>query len=223
MRWPFLFKIACMKMPVRFLLLDCAALLISVLVLGCTNKGTPTGTPVPATNSQTSIPVVISRSPRLLSNKEVEDLVSGEFRIVSKIQEIPAVVKDSFINFVDWGAEGRFAVLEQSKKAEALKTYHLSLDMADPGQRMNQDFIEPGVPNRRLVLCGYSESAAIVLYEQGGYVETKRLVVFKFGQNPGAWQAVLRDETASLVEIKTDLHQRLYTVEIPTPPVKNPG
>ena len=88
---------------------------------------------------------------------------------------------------------------------------------------MNEDMIEEGVPNRRLVLSAYSDTSALVLYQQGGYVGTERLVILRFGHNPGSWEAVLKDyETKSLDGIRDTLRRHRYTHFLPTPPIQNP-
>jgi len=167
--------------------------------------------------------VVVSKPQRILADDEIEALIAQRFQLVYKVQEIPDVVKDSFANFVDWGVEGTLSKPETKAQWEATKRQLPSLRMADPGQRMNEDVLEPGVPNRRLVLCAFSDTSALVLYEQGGYVGTERLVIFRFGQNPGSWEAVLKDyETKSLDGIRDAWHRRRYTRFLPTPPVQNP-
>ena len=178
---------------------------------------------VPLSNASMRTPVVVSKPPRTLTEAEIAALIAQRFQLVYKVQQIPNVVKDSFTNFVDWGVEGTLSKPETKAQWEATKRQLPPLRMADPGQRMNEDVIEEGVPNRRLVFCAYSDTSALVLYQQGGYVGTERLVIFRFGKNPGAWAAILKDyETNSLEGIQDTFRRHRYTLSLPKPPVQNP-
>jgi hypothetical protein len=135
----------------------------------------------------------VPQHPHALSENEVKAVLAQDFRIVYKVEQIPDAVRTSFINVVDSGREDslsdpktRNKDFNEQWKREAQKRPLPPLQMADPGQAMGSDVVMPGVPNRRLVLCGYSKSAALVLFEQGGYVDTVRLVVFDF-QRSAAW------------------------------------
>ena len=99
----------------------------------------------------------------------------------------------------------------KKKDWEEFKAKLPPLRMADPGQRMDEDAIEEGVPNRRLVLCGVSKTAALVFYEQGGYVGTQRIAVFRFEPSVGASGALLDGfDARTLDDIRNAIHRRRY-------------
>jgi hypothetical protein len=175
------------------------------------------------TVSKPAEPVVISKPPRILNDVEIQAIQVQKLQVVYTVQQIPDVVRDSFVNFVDWGVEGTLSKLETRPRLQSVKRPLASLEMANPDERMNEDVIEPGIPNRRLVLCAFSETSALVLYQQGGYVGTERLVIFSFGKSSGAWAATLVDyKTGSLEAILDALRRHRYSLSIPKPPVQNP-
>jgi hypothetical protein len=136
----------------------------------------------------------VPENAHVLADSEVETVLEQKFELVFKVRKIPDAVIESFNNFVDG-------------KVEPLSP----LRMADPQERMSTDDLTEGRPNRRLVLCAFSTAAGLVLYEQGGYVTTRRLVVFDFGKNPGAWGANLNAYTANTLEaIREAVRQHQY-------------
>ncbi len=78
--------------------------------------------------------------------------------------------------------------------------------MADPGEVINSDAIVPGRLSRRLVFLGLSDDSAVLLYEQGGYVGTRNVVVFWFESGGRDWGATLNDVPKDLSALKGVVH-----------------
>jgi hypothetical protein len=75
----------------------------------------------------------------------------------------------------------------------------LPFDMNDPGRPMSTDYIISGVPSRRLVFAGVGDNVAVILYEQGGYVDTLNATVFSYVNGGGAWGAILDNRSVDSV------------------------
>jgi hypothetical protein len=110
----------------------------------------------------------IPKNARVLGTPEVSSLLGSQFVLVRKVRLLPVALKQSFTNFTS-----------------------LQLDMSDPGERIGTDFVVPGVPSRRLVFAGVNGSAAVLVYDQGGYATTRNAVVFSFENGGAAWGAFL--------------------------------
>ncbi len=112
----------------------------------------------------------------------------GDFTIVRKVSE----------------------VLE-SMKADYIELTGQPFDMANPGERMATDVIEPGVPHTRLVLAGLASDREVLLYELGGFASFREVLVVIHGSGGGAWSASLDDRSVdSVTGLNTAIQQGKY-------------
>ena len=79
--------------------------------------------------------VPIPKGAARISAAVLRQLTSSDFTVVTDLRYLPAPVKESFCNVEDCNyASTKF-------------------DMVNPGETMSTDYILPGVPNKRLILC----------------------------------------------------------------------
>jgi hypothetical protein len=104
-----------------------------------------------------------------LNEADIEKVLGVEqFSIVRRVSQVPISITESFSNFTQ-----------------------RPFDLANPGEQISSDEIEPGKSSRRLVFLGLSKDSAVLVYEQGGYVDTCAAVVFWFEDGGRDWGATL--------------------------------
>jgi hypothetical protein len=125
----------------------------------------------PRINLGTDVKPIPKNAPTL-DTVDIEKILGvKQFRVIRHISQVPQVVKESFSNFAD-----------------------IPFDLADPGERISDDVVVPGMSSRRLVFLGVSDDSAVIYYEQGGIVRSLNVVVFWFGDGGRGWGAVLEHE-----------------------------
>jgi hypothetical protein len=121
----------------------------------------------------------VPRNVPTLNEADIEKLLGVEqFRIVRGVRQVPITIKESFSNFTK-----------------------LPFDLANPGEEISSDAIIPGRSSRRLVFLALSEDSAVLVYEQGGYIDTLSAVIFWFGDGGRDWGTTLNsrpDDISSL-------------------------
>lgn len=105
-----------------------------------------------------------------LNEADIEKMLGVEqFRVVRRVGQIPNVVKESFSSFTQ-----------------------LPFDLVDPGEQIKNDGVMPAAKSpRRLVFLGLSRDSAILVYEQGGFVDVCNIVAFWFEEGERGWAAQL--------------------------------
>jgi hypothetical protein len=107
---------------------------------------------------------------RILKLDEVEQTLHSNFTTVRKVSQVSEATKADYIDLTGQ-----------------------QFDMANPGERMATDVIEPGIPNTRLVLAGQAGDREVLIYESGGFVSFLNVIVAIHGTGGGAWSASLDD------------------------------
>jgi hypothetical protein len=111
----------------------------------------------------------ISKNAATLDAVDIEKILGVEqFRVIKRVEEVPAVIKTSFSNITGQ-----------------------PFDLAEPGEQRSSDMIIPGKSSRRLVFLGVSSDSAVLFFEQGGFVGTFNTVVFWFGDGGRDWGGTL--------------------------------
>ena len=78
-----------------------------------------------------------------LSPAEVEDILSANFVMIRRVQQVPAAVKADY------------AALSNEP-----------FEMVNPGQTRSTDVIIPGVPNKELVFVGLAGDCAVLMFKR---------------------------------------------------------
>ena len=117
---------------------------------------------------------------------EKEHRLDGQFKLVSKTEDIPANVKHAFSKI---SREPSFA-------------------MANPGKEFQAtDYvIDRALPWRRLVFAGAQDEKWIVHYEHGGYAHSYYVTAFKVNSHGEAnfeWGCSVRGVAKTLEELRT--------------------
>lgn len=115
--------------------------------------------------------------PDRLTTAEVEDILSANFTIVRKVEEVPTPVKNDY----------------------TAVTHH-QFGMVNDGEPVSTDMIIPGVPNKRLVLVGVADQNAVLIYELFGLTGEVKVLVFSHKGGTGVWEATLNDSSVTTVE-----------------------
>jgi hypothetical protein len=107
-----------------------------------------------------------------LTTAEVEDILTADFNLIRRIQQIPAPVKADYTAFANEPFE-----------------------MVNPGQTRSTDGIIPGIPNKELVLVGLAGNSAVLIFKRGGLWDTTNAAVFSHRGNGGVWGARIDDHS----------------------------
>lgn len=107
-----------------------------------------------------------------LTTAEVEEILSGDFRLIRRVQQIPVPVKADYTALAN----------------EPFK-------MVNPGQTRSTDAIIPGVPNKELVLVGLADGSAVLIFKRGGFFDTTNAAVFSHRGIGGMWCARTDDNS----------------------------
>jgi hypothetical protein len=110
--------------------------------------------PTPAQSPQTSYTPPF----RTLSANEKAHILDGQFSIEKNVNQLPDALKSEFARLA---GESEFK-------------------MANPGQEYQSTdvVVRPGLPRRRLLFAGKSDSKIFVLYEEGGIGHSYHVAVF---------------------------------------------
>jgi hypothetical protein len=126
---------------------------------------------------------------RALRLEEVEQTLQSNLTVVRSTGQVPEAVKEDYSDLTG----------EQ-------------FDMANPGEPMNDDVIEPGIPNRRLVLVGLGSDRDVLVYQNGGFVSTLNVIVVIHGVWGGAWGARFEDYSIDNVSgLNAAIHESKFT------------
>ncbi len=123
-----------------------------------------------------------------LTTAEVEDILSADFSLIRKVQQIPAPVKADYTALAN----------------EPFK-------MVNPGQTRSTDAIIPGVPNKELVLVGLAGSNAVLIFNRGGLFDTTNVVVFSHRGTGGVWCARIDDNSVQdIAALRNAVHNHRF-------------
>jgi hypothetical protein len=113
--------------------------------------------PVFADNARNDLPLQFHT---VLSQKEKQHVLDGQFTILASAQAVPSFLKRAF----------------------AVVTGEPQFALANPGERYQETdvFYEPRLPSRRLVFAGASDRRWFVHYEHGGLGRYYAVVIFEF-------------------------------------------
>ncbi|MBS1803732.1 MAG: hypothetical protein JST28_10225 [Acidobacteria bacterium] len=114
----------------------------------------------------------LPKNARTLTSAEVDEILSANFQVIRRVQQIPPEVK-----------------------ADYTTLSNEPFTMVNPGQKRSTDGIIPGVPNKKLVLVGLAGERAVLIFKRGGLEDTTNAAVFSHRGNGGVWTARLRDNS----------------------------
>lgn len=112
----------------------------------------------------------LPKSARTLDSAEVEKMLSDNFVLIRKVQQVPAAVK-----------------------ADYTVVSNEPFEMVNPGQTRSTDVIIPGVPNKQLVFVGLAGDCAVLMFKRGGLADTTNAAVFSHRGMGGVWTARIDD------------------------------
>lgn len=125
-----------------------------------------------------------------LNEADIEKVLGMEnFRVVRRVRQVPVAVKESFSNFTE-----------------------LPFDLVDPGEEISSDDMAAGRSSRRLVFLGLSSESAVLVYEQGGFVDTCNAVVFWYGDGGRGWAVRLHRRPRNISSLKAVVQKGMFDV-----------
>lgn len=130
----------------------------------------------------------IPKSAPALTTVEVEDILSADFSVIRRVQQIPAPVKADYT-----------AIANEP------------FEMVNPGQTRSTDAIIPGVPNKELVLVGLAGNNAVLVFKRGGLFDTTNVAVFSHRGTGGVWSARIDDNSVQdIAALRIAVHNRRF-------------
>src|SRR5579862_2252415 len=114
----------------------------------------------------------LPKSARALTPAEVEQILSADFRLIRRVQQIPAAVKADYT-----------AVASEP------------FEMVNPEQTRSTDAVIPGVPNKELVCVGLADDSEVLIFKRGGLYDTTNAAVFSHKGTGGVWTARMNDNS----------------------------
>jgi hypothetical protein len=119
-----------------------------------------------------------------LTTAEVQNILTADFNLIRRVQQIPAPVKADYTAFANEPFE-----------------------MVNPGQTRSTDGIIPGVPNKELVLVGLTGNCAVLIFKRGGLSDTTNAAVFSHSGTGGVWGARIDDNSVhDIAALRNALH-----------------
>ena len=112
----------------------------------------------------------LPKSARALTPAEVENLLSANFTLIRRVQQIPA-----------------------AGKADYTALANEPFEIVNPGHPRSTDVIIPGVPNKELVFVGLAGDCAVLMFKRGGLADTTNAAVFSHSGTGGVWTARIDD------------------------------
>ena len=130
----------------------------------------------------------LPKSAHALTPAEVEQILSADFILIRRVQQIPAPVKADYTAFANEPFE-----------------------MVNPGQTRSTDAIIPGVPNKELVFVGLAERNAVLVFKRGGLFDTTNAAVFSHSGTGGVWTARIDDSSGQdIAALRNAVHNRRF-------------
>lgn len=147
----------------------------------------------------------LPKDARQLTNAEVEEILTADFILIRRVQQIPASVKADY-----------------SLLANA------PFEMVNPGQTRSTDAIISGVPNKELVLVGLAGNNAVLIFKRGGLSDTTNAAVFSHLGTGGVWGAKIDDNVQDVAALRNAVHNHRFEAWdadffLATPPVDRPN
>jgi len=132
----------------------------------------------------------VTKDAPTLNDADIEKILGMEnFRVVRRVRQVPLPVRESFANFSS-----------------------LPFDLADPGDEISTDLMIPGKSSRRLVFLGLSHDSAVLVYEQGGFVDSCNAVVFWYGDGGRGWATRLNRRPRDISSLKAVVQKGMFDI-----------
>jgi len=131
----------------------------------------------------------LPKSAPVMTTAEVEGILSANFSLIRRVQQIPAPVKADYT-----------AVSNEPFK------------LVNPGQTRSTDGIIPGVPNKELVFVGLAGDSAVLVFKRGGLNDTINAAVFSHRGIGGVWTARIVDNNSvqDIAALRNAIHNRRF-------------
>lgn len=117
-----------------------------------------------------------------LTTAQAEDILRSDFRVVSRVQEVPTSVKDDYYALT-----------------------HERFRMVNLGETVSTDAIIPGVPNKQLVLMGISGRTSVLIFNNFGIARSVRVAIFSHSQDDGAWGAEIAHSVRDIPALRKSI------------------
>jgi hypothetical protein len=133
--------------------------------------------------------IPVPRNAPTLNQADVEKILGAEqFRLIQRKRQVPLPVQQSFTNLTGFP----FA-------------------MADPGEPMSSDNMSSGAPLRRLVFVALGNDSAVLVYEQGGFVDVTNVIVFWYGGGGRDWAATLGNKAKNIRSLRSTMKEGQFS------------
>lgn len=130
----------------------------------------------------------LPKSARQLTATEVEEILTADFILIRRVQQIPGSVK-----------------------ADYTAIANVPFEMVNPGQERSTDAIIHGVPNKELVLVGLADSSAVLIFKRGGLFDTTNAAVFSHKGTGGIWGARINDNSVQdIAALRNAIHNHRF-------------
>jgi hypothetical protein len=130
----------------------------------------------------------LPKSARWLAPAEVENMLSADFVLIRRVQQVPAAVK-----------------------ADYTALSNEPFEMVNPGQARSTDVIIPGVPNKELVFVGLAGDCTVLMFKRGGLADTTNAAVFSHRGTGGVWTARIDDYSVEdIAGLRRAVHNRRF-------------
>jgi hypothetical protein len=132
----------------------------------------------------------VTKDAPTLNDADIEKILGMEnFRVVRRVRQVPLPVGESFANFSS-----------------------LPFDLADPGDEISTDLMIPGKSSRRLDFLGLSHDSAVLVYEQGGFVDSCNVIIFWHGNDGRAWAAKVDCRAKNIASLRNAIIKRHFAI-----------
>jgi hypothetical protein len=125
-----------------------------------------------------------------LTTSDVEKLLTSNYEVVRHVRQVPTAVRQSFTNYTG-----------------------LPFDMNDPGDPISTDAIMADASSRQLLLAAIGSDSAILVYEQGGFVSERNIVVFSYRNGGKGWAAAIGGYTPrNMASLQNAIREKKFRV-----------
>jgi hypothetical protein len=130
----------------------------------------------------------LPKSAPALTVAQVEEILSADFILIRRVQQVPAAVKADYATLANQPFE-----------------------MVNPGRTRSTDAIIRGVPNKELVFVGLADGCAVLIFKRGGLWDTTDAAVFSHRGTGGVWTARINDNSVQdIATLRNAVHNHRF-------------
>jgi hypothetical protein len=131
--------------------------------------------------------VPLQKSERALTPAEVEQILAADFRLIRRVQQIPA-----------------------AGKADYTALANEPFEIVNPGHPRSTDAIIAGVPNKELVCVGLAYDNAVLIFKRGGLFDTTNAAVFSHRGSGSMWTARIDNSVQDIAALRNAVHNHRF-------------